>query len=62
MKMELSEEVAKVWLTTVDMGFSLTDEDHMVVCPKDLREGKIADRFLAPAISRFAIKVGKQEE
>ena len=29
--MELSEEVAKVWLTTSDMGFSLTDEDHMTV-------------------------------
>jgi hypothetical protein len=27
LKMELSEEVAMVWLTTADMGFSLTDED-----------------------------------
>jgi hypothetical protein len=43
LKVELSKEVAKVWLTTTDMGFSLTDEDHMVVCPKDLREGKITD-------------------
>jgi len=62
LKMELNEEKAKVWLTTADVVFSLTDEDHMVVSSKDLREGKIADRYLAPAISRFAIKVGKQEE
>jgi hypothetical protein len=41
LKMELSEEVAKVWLTTADMGFSLTDEDHMVVCPKDLRNTRM---------------------
>jgi hypothetical protein len=41
LKMELSEEVAKVWLTTAEMGFSLTDEEHMVVCPKDIREGTI---------------------
>jgi hypothetical protein len=41
--------------------FSLTDEEHMVVCPKDLREGIITDRYLAPAITRFAIKVGNQE-
>ena len=65
LKMEFSEEVAKVWLTTAEMGFSLTDEEHMVVCPKDLREGTITDRYLAPAITRFAIccsiKVGKQE-
>ena len=43
LKMEFSEEVAKVWLTTAEMGFSLTDEEHMVVCPKDLREGTITD-------------------
>jgi ribonuclease HI len=60
LKMELSEEVAKVWLTTAEMGFSLTDEEHMVVCPKDLREGTTTDRYLAPAITRFAIKVGNQ--
>jgi hypothetical protein len=62
LKTELNEEKVKVWLTTADVVFSLTDEDHMVVSSKDLREGKIADRYLAPAISRFAIKVGKQEE
>ena len=62
LKTELNEEKVKVWLTTADVVFSLTDEDHMVVSSKDLREGKITDRYLAPAISRFAIKVGKQEE
>jgi hypothetical protein len=53
LKTELSEEVAKVWLMTAKKGFSLTDEDQMVVCPKDLREGTITDRYLAPAITRF---------
>ena len=62
LNMESSEEVAMVWLTTADMGFSLTEEDHMVISQQDLREGRTADRFLAPAISKFAIKVGKQEE
>jgi hypothetical protein len=59
--MELSKEVARAWVTTAEMDFSLTDEEHMVVCPKDLREGTITDRYLAPVITRFAIKVGKQE-
>jgi hypothetical protein len=58
--MELSKEVARAWVTTAEMDFSLTDEEHMVVCPKDLREGTITDRYLAPVITRFAIKVGKQ--
>jgi hypothetical protein len=61
LKMESREEVAKVWLTTAEMGFSLTDEEHRVVSPKDLLEGTITDRYLAPAITRFAIKVGNQE-
>jgi ABC-type histidine transport system ATPase subunit len=56
LKLELSEEVAKVWLTTSEMGFSLTVEEHMVVCPKNLREGTITDRYLPPDITRFAIK------
>ena len=33
----------------------------MAVCPKDIREGIIIDRYLAPAITKFAIKVGNQE-
>jgi hypothetical protein len=59
--MELSEKVAKIWLTTAEMGFSLTNEEHIVVCPKDIRQGTISDRYLAPAITKFAIKVGNQE-
>jgi hypothetical protein len=35
------------------MGFSLTDEPNEILCPKDIREGKVSDRYLAPAISRF---------
>jgi hypothetical protein len=29
------------------------EEQHEILCPKDVREGKDSDRFLAPAISRF---------
>jgi formate-dependent nitrite reductase cytochrome c552 subunit len=36
------------------MGFSLTEEQDEVVCAKDVKAGRITDRFLAPAISRFA--------
>jgi hypothetical protein len=39
--------VATIWLTTTDMGFALTDEQHMLLCPKDAREGKVIDRYLA---------------
>jgi hypothetical protein len=53
-KQQSEEEVATVWLTTADMGFPLTEESNEVLCPKDVREGKGIDRFLAPAISRFA--------
>ena len=53
-KQQSEEGVATVWLTTADMGFPLTEEPDKVVCPKDVREGKTTDRFLAPAISRFA--------
>jgi hypothetical protein len=58
---EIPPKVAKVWLTTAEMGFTLTDEEHMVVCPKDIREGTITDRYLAPVITKFTIKVGNQE-
>jgi hypothetical protein len=53
-KQQSEEGVATVWLTTADMGFPLTEEPKEAVCPKDVREGKATDRFLAPAISRFA--------
>ena len=32
----------------------MTEEQDDVVCAQDVKEGKITDRFLAPAISRFA--------
>ena len=35
------------------MGFSLTEEPNEILCPKDVREGKVSDRYLAPVISRF---------
>ena len=57
LKQELDESVATVWLTTAEMGFSLTDEPHMVICSKDIREGKITDRYLAPAISKSATAI-----
>jgi hypothetical protein len=50
-KQQSEEGVATVWLTTAEMGFSLTDDE--ILCPKDVREGKVIDRYLAPAISRF---------
>jgi hypothetical protein len=54
MKDKSEEGTATIWLTTAEMGFSLTEEQDDVVCTKDVKEGKIIDRFLAPAISRFA--------
>jgi hypothetical protein len=44
------------------MGFSLKVEDRMIVSAKDIREGKTTDRYLAPAISAFVIKVQTEEE
>ena len=63
---ETSEEgTATIWLTTAEMGFSLTEEQDDVVCTKDVKEGKITDRFLAPAISRWQelgrIRTGKPQ-
>jgi hypothetical protein len=34
-----------------------TEEQDEVVCAKDVKAGRITDRFLAPAISRFATDV-----
>jgi len=44
------------------MGVSLTDEQDMRLCPKDVREGNVIDRYLAPAISRFAIDIQTEEK
>jgi len=52
-KQQSEEGVATVWLTTAEMGFSLTEEPNEILCPKDVREGKVSDRYLAPVISRF---------
>jgi hypothetical protein len=46
MKDTSEEEIATIWLTTAEMGFSLTEEQDEVVCAKDMKEGKISDRFL----------------
>ena len=54
MKSKAEEGIATAWLTTAEMGFSLTEEPNAVVCTKDVKEGKVNDRYLAPAISRFA--------
>ena len=50
------------WRTTAGMGFSLTAEPNEITCPQDAREGKVSDRFLAPAISRFATNVLTDDE
>ena len=52
-KQQSEEGVATVWLTTAEMGFSLTEEPNEILCPKDIRGGKGIDRFPAPAISQF---------
>ena len=52
--LQAEDGIAAIWLTTAEMGFSLTEEQDEVVCAKDVKAGRITDRFLAPAISRFA--------
>jgi hypothetical protein len=52
-KLRSEEEVATIWLTTSEMGFSLMDKPNTVVCTKDVKEGKVCDRYLAPTISKF---------
>ena len=41
-KQQSEEGVATVWLTTAEMGFSLTEEPNEILCPKDMRKGKSA--------------------
>jgi hypothetical protein len=65
LKAQLDEAVATVRsrpLTTTEMGFSLTDKSHMVICSRDGREGKVKERLMAPAISKFAIAIQTAEE
>jgi hypothetical protein len=56
------QAVATVWLTTAEMGFSLTNEPHMVICSRDIREGEKTDRYLQPAFLKFAIAIQAEEE
>jgi hypothetical protein len=35
-KQQSEEGVATVWLTTAEMGFSLTDEPNKILCSKDI--------------------------
>ena len=37
-KAQAAAEIATIWLTTADMGFSLTAESNEVTCQKDARE------------------------
>jgi hypothetical protein len=48
---------ATVWLTTTEMGFSLTEKPNEIECTKNVRDGKVSDRYLALVISRFAIEI-----
>ena len=41
MKSNAEEGTATIWLTTAEMGFSLTEELNAVVCTKDVKEGKV---------------------
>ncbi len=41
MKSKAEEGTATIWLTTAEMGFSLTEELNAVVCTKDVKEGKV---------------------
>ncbi len=61
-KAQSAVEIATIWLTTTEMGFSLTVKPNEVTCPKDARERKVSDRFLAPAISCFATSVLSNDE
>ena len=48
---------ATVWLTTTEMGFSLIEKPNEIECTKNVRDGKVSDRYLALVISRFAIEI-----
>jgi len=52
----------KLWLTTSQMGWALTQEENEVVNEKDEREGKPVARQLAPMISTFIRAQWESEE
>ena len=56
-KNEAPEDSAQLWLSTADMGYALDAEDGEITCPKDDRQGKQIYRYLAPAISRYAVSL-----
>ena len=56
-KREAPEDSAQLWLSTADMGYALDAEDGEISCPKDDRQGKQIYRYLAPAISRYAVSL-----
>jgi len=60
MKSKSEEGTATICLTTAEMGFSLTEEQDAIVCTKDVKEGKVNDGYLAPAISVFAADVRRK--
>jgi hypothetical protein len=42
-KKDQSEEgTAMFWLTTTEMGFSLTEKPNEIECTKDVRDGKVS--------------------
>ena len=42
-KDQSKEGIATVWLTTTEMGFSLTDEPNAIECTKDVRDVQVSD-------------------
>jgi hypothetical protein len=55
-------EDARRWLTTSQMGLSLTREENEVINEKDEREGKPVARQRAPIIFKFIRKQWESEE
>ena len=52
-KADAEAQPTQIWLTTAEMGYALREDEHTIVCPKDAQEGKLEDRYLAPAISQY---------
>ena len=42
-KDQLDQGIATIWVTTTEMGFSLTVEPNEIECTKDVRDGKVSD-------------------
>ena len=61
-KREATEATANILLSTADMGYSLDEEEGVITCVDDERQGKKVHRYLAPAISRYALKLAEASE